>query len=191
MPTTEIHKAAVLLMSLPQAQAAAILAQLDPRQVAAVTAEIAKNRAISPEEQQSVILEFADVNPDALENFHQGAPFRFLRNVDSQTLLTFLIDEHPQTVALVLSHLPQSYAAEIIVGLRAEQQLEIVRRIAAMRPTSPEIIREVADALERRMSHAIAQRFETSGGVPRVAEILGAADRATEHRVLKKKRRRI
>jgi flagellar motor switch protein FliG len=210
--TTEIHKAAVLLMSLPQEQAATILAQLDPRQIEAVTTEIARCHSITPEEQRSVILEFADVNPDMLTGGKGGLdvaktlvkealgkspdtlahlrrrvevlPFRFAQNVDSRTLLAFLFDEHPQTIALVLSHLPHSYSAEIIAGLPAEQQLAVVRRIAAMGPTHPDIIQEVAQALERRMARVIARPLATSGGVPRVAEILNAGGRAAGYSVL-------
>jgi flagellar motor switch protein FliG len=212
VPTTELHNAAVLLMSLPQEQAATILAQLDPRQIEAVTTEIARCHSITREEQRSVILEFADVNPDTLGGGQGGLdvaktlveetlgkspdtldhirrrvealPFRFAQNVDSRTLSAFLFDEHPQTIALVLSCLPHANAAEIIAGLPAEQQQEVVRRIAAMGPTHPEIVQEVADVLERRMSRVIARQLSTTGGVPRVAEILNAGSRAAGYGVL-------
>jgi flagellar motor switch protein FliG len=62
----EIRKAAILLMSLPEAQAAQLLAQLEPKQVEAVSIEIAKMGSVSGEEQQAVMEEFANANPTAL-----------------------------------------------------------------------------------------------------------------------------
>ncbi len=96
-------------------------------------------------------------------------PFGFLQKVDSQNLLTFIIDEHPQTIALIISHLPASQAADIISGLPSDRQLAVVRRIATMGQTSPEIIHEVEKGLEHRMSSVMSQQFENAGGVESVA----------------------
>jgi flagellar motor switch protein FliG len=107
-----------------------------------------------------------------------------LQHVDSQNLLTFIIDEHPQTIALVLSHLPPQYGAEIIAGLPADRQLAVIRRVATMGQTNPEIIQEVERGLESRMSSVMSQQFEKAGGVQSVAEILNVTDRATERGLL-------
>jgi flagellar motor switch protein FliG len=98
--------------------------------------------------------------------------------------MTFIIDEHPQTIALVLSHLPPAYGAEIIKGLPAERQLAVIRRIAHMGQTNPEVIHEVERGLETRMSSLMNQSFEKAGGVNSVAEILNVSDRATERVLL-------
>jgi flagellar motor switch protein FliG len=111
-------------------------------------------------------------------------PFAFLRNVDRQNILTYIADEHPQTIALVMSHLPPSFGAEILTGLADEKRLTVVRRIAAMGQTSPEIIRQVEQALEGRMSNVMSQSFEHAGGVEAVAEMLNVADRGTERALL-------
>ena len=111
-------------------------------------------------------------------------PFGFLRNVDSQNLLTYIIDEHPQTIALIMSHLPPSFGAEILAGLPEARRLSVVRRIATMGQTNPEIIREVEKGLERRMSSVMSQSFENAGGVEAVAEMLNVSDRATERALL-------
>jgi flagellar motor switch protein FliG len=213
MPPSERHKAAVLLMSLPQEQAAQLLAKLSPKEVEAVSIEIAKLGAISGEEQESAILDFANANPNALtgsmgglemakslveralgksatatlDNVRQSIeslPFGFLQKVDSQNLLTFVIDEHPQTIALILCHVPPSQAADIIAGLPAERQLSVVRRIATMGQTSPEMIEEVEDGLEHRMSSVMSQQFKNAGGVQAVAEILNVTDRSTERSLM-------
>lgn len=213
MPQPEVRRAAVLLTSLPEEDAAQLLAKLTPKQVELVTIEIAKLGSISGDEQESAIKQFAESTPGSfaggaggldlaktlveralgknasgtLENVKQqiqAVPFGFLQRVDSQHLLTFIIDEHPQTIALILSHLPPTKAAEVIGGLPSERQLAVVRRIAHMNQTNPEIIGEVERGLEHRMSSVMSQQFEAAGGVESVAEILNVTDRATERGLL-------
>lgn len=213
MATSDLRKAAILLMSLPDGQAAQLLAKLEPKQVEQVSIEIAKMSGVTGEEQESVIQDFASSNPTALsgraggldvaknlvqqalgkgagatlDNVRQSIealPFGFLQKVDSQNLLTFIIDEHPQTIALILSHVPPSQAADIISGLPAERQLSVIRRVATMGQTSPEIIDEVEKGLEHRMASVMSQQFENAGGVSSVAEMLNVIDRATERSLL-------
>jgi len=200
-------------MSLPQEQAAQLLGKLTPKQVEAVSIEIARLGNVHPEEQEQAILDFAHASPNALtggqggldvarslveqalgkaagatlDNVRQSIealPFGFLQKVDSQNLLTFIIDEHPQTIAVILSHVPPSQAADIISGLPAERQLSVVRRIATMGQTSPEMIQEVERGLENRMASVMSQRFEKAGRVEDVAEILNVTDRSTERSIL-------
>lgn len=213
MPGNDMRKAAVLLMSLPEEEAAKLLGKLTPKQVELVTIEIAKIGAVTGEEQEAAIKEFADINPNSvsggmggfdlaknlveralgknatgtMENVRQqieAMPFGFLQKVDSQHLLTFIMDEHPQTIALILSHLPPAKGAEIISGLPSDRQLAVIRRVAHMGQTNPEIIHEVEKGLEIRMSSVMSQQFETAGGVESVAEILNVTDRATERGLL-------
>lgn len=211
--TADLRKAAILLMSLPEATAAQLMSKLEPKQVEVVSIEIAKMGIISGEEQQTAIEEFANANPTqltgrsgglevakslveqalgkaagvTLENVRQSIeamPFGFLQKVDSQNLLTFIIDEHPQTIAVILCHLPPAQAAEIMRGLPPERQTSVIRRIAIMGQTSPEIIDEVERGLQNRMSSVMSQQFENAGGVEAVAEILNVIDRATERSLL-------
>jgi flagellar motor switch protein FliG len=193
--------------------AATVLGQLNRQQVEAVSIEIAHLRHLSGEEQETIIHEFADANPnslggeaggldlaktlvekalgknatDTLDNVQQSIealPFGFLKKVDPQNLLTFIIDEHPQTIALILSHLPPSYGAEIVAGLPPEQQVSVVRRVANMGQTNPEVIQEVEEGLGNRMSSVMSHSFQRAGGVANVAEILNVTDRATERTLL-------
>jgi flagellar motor switch protein FliG len=122
-----------------------------------------------------------------MENVQQtveGLPFGFLKRVDPQNLLTFINDEHPQTIALILSHVPAAYGAQIIAGLSAERQLQVIRRIAHMGQTSPEILEHVEEGLESRMAALVNQSYAYAGGVPNVAEILNVSDRTTERTLL-------
>lgn len=213
MALSDLRKAAILLMSLPDDQAAALLSKLAPKQVEAVSIEIAKTTGVTGEEQEQVIQEFAHANPNALtaragglevakqlveralgkgagatlENVRQSIealPFGFLQKVDSQNLLTFIIDEHPQTIALILSHLTPQQAADVMRGIPPERQISVIRRVATMGQTSPEIIKEVERGLEHRMSSIMSQQFENAGGVATVAEILNVIDRATGRSLL-------
>jgi flagellar motor switch protein FliG len=180
----DIHAAAVLLMTLPEDTAGELMSKLDPKQVEQVSIEIAKTRMYSADEQEQAIRNFTEANPSmggrggglelaksliqkalgtnaaaAFSNIRQSieaVPFGFLRNVDSQNLLTYITDEHPQTIALILSHLPANIGAEILAGL-------------------PE---------SRRMSSVMSQSFENAGGVEAVAEMLNVSDRATERALL-------
>lgn len=209
---SNLHKAAVLLMSLPEDQAGAMMTQFDKREVQEVSIEIARMRRVSSEEQSEVIREFAETNPasgggaggmdfakklvqqalgtdagDTIENIRQSIealPFGFLRNIDSQNILTYVSDEHPQTIALILSHLPPAFSSEILAGLPSERQLAVVRRMANMSQTNPEIIREVESGLEGRMSSVMSQSFQMAGGVESVAAMLNVTDRSTERSLL-------
>lgn len=211
MQPNQIRKAALLLMTLPEEDAAQLMAKLTPKQVEAVSIEIARVGQVSAEDQQSAILDFANANPsstgvgsldlarslvqramgdnakETLELVRQqieAAPFSFLQKVDSQNLLTFIIDEHPQTIALILSHIKPALAADIVSGLPPDRQLQVVRRVATMGQTNPDIIREVENGLETRMASIMSQQFEKAGGVASVAEILNVTDRATERSIL-------
>ncbi|HEX3599963.1 MAG TPA: flagellar motor switch protein FliG [Lacipirellulaceae bacterium] len=209
---SDIRNAAVLLMTLPEDAAGELMSKLDAKQVELVSIEIARSRSIGADEQERAIKEFAEANPAlggkggglelakiliqkalgtnaaaALSNIRQSieaVPFGFLRNVDSQNLLTYIIDEHPQTIALIMSHLPPSFSAEILAGLPETRRLSVVRRIATMGRTNPDIIREVEKGLERRMSSVMSQSFENAGGVQAVAEMLNVSDRATERSLM-------
>ncbi len=98
--------------------------------------------------------------------------------------MTFLQEEHPQTIALVLSHLPPGMATDIVAALPTERQVEVASRIANMDQTSPDVIKEVERGLEKRLAGLVSERFERVGGVEAVAEILNMAGRATEKAIL-------
>lgn len=210
---SDLHKAAILLTSLPEEEAASIMTRLDAKQVEQVSIEIARLKSVTADDQEQVILQFAESNPgsagtdpggmdrarslvqkalgknanDTIDNIRQSieaVPFAFLRQIDSQNVLTYIIDEHPQTIALILSHLPAGSSAAILAGLPPDRQLSVVQRIAEMGQTSPEIIDEVERGLERRMSSVMSQSFENAGGVGAVAEMLNVSDRATERSLL-------
>ncbi|MFO1066479.1 MAG: flagellar motor switch protein FliG [Pirellulales bacterium] len=208
-----VRKAAILLMSLEEDDAASLLAKLPRTYVERVSIAIAQMDTVSGKEQEAVITEFLHGRASALvphtggldrakslvkkalgkdaadmlnilQQALEAMPFGFLHKADPQNVLSFLIDEHPQTIAMVLSHVPPPLAAGILNGLPAPRQLQVIQRIAEMGQTSPEAIDEVEIALSTRMSMFNTQSFQKAGGVPAVAEVLNVSDRATERAIL-------
>lgn len=209
-----ITKAAVLLLALGQDDAAAVLKSMSQEMVEAVTRELASLGRIPPELSNAVVEEFyhltlasqyanegnldyarqilrnsldpkqADRVLQQIQTQVQKKPFSFLQRAESENLLTFIQDEHPQTIALILCHLPHHKAAEILVGLPMQKQIEVIKRIANMEQTNPDVIKEVERGLESRLASMLMQSMEKAGGVPTVAEILNLADRATEKTIM-------
>jgi flagellar motor switch protein FliG len=209
-----VRKSAILLLSLSEEQASEILKRLPPEAVEEVSREIAGIREIPVETRQEIFGEFynlalansylseggldyakalirkslsaadADRIIKQVTQQVQTTPFSFLQKAESENLLTFIQDEHPQTIALILAHLAPQKASEILVGLPSQKQIEVVKRVANMEQTNPEVIKEVERGLEHRLSDIVSQTFEKAGGVDTVAEILNLADRSTEKGIM-------
>lgn len=209
-----LTKAAVLLVSIGEDAAAALLQELSSPEVEEVTRELASLGRIPDDLQASIIEEFynltlasryasegsldyakillgrsleagmADRVLQQIQTQVQKTPFSFLQRAETENILTFIQDEHPQTIALIVCHLPHHKAAEILVGLPMQKQIEVIKRIANMEQTNPEVIREVEKGLESRLSNMLMQSMEKAGGVQTVAEVLNLADRATEKSIM-------
>ncbi|QDT39060.1 flagellar motor switch protein FliG [Stratiformator vulcanicus] len=210
----DIRKAAILLLSLEKPLAAEVLSQLPRHLVEGVTLEVAKLDDVTREQQESVLKEFGGLakerthierggiefaedlltqslgengGTEIIESVRQSinsVPFAFLQKAGIDNLLTFITEEHPQTIALILSHLPPSMAAEVLSGLSATKQIDVIRRVATMETTSPEVINDVESSLRTRMNSSFNQQAEKAGGVPMVAEILNVTDRMTNKGIL-------
>src|SRR5262245_12256184 len=211
---TGIRKAAVVLLSLEKALAAEAMQALRNEDAAALRVEIARLDDVTKEAQDAAIDGFynqgmarvhierggmedaQDLLAQSLGKGNAGAildsvkqslssvPFGFLHKSAPENLLTFVVEEHPQTIALILSHLPAGLAAQVLSGLPSTKQLEVVRRIATMEQTSPEVVHEVEKSLESRMTSTFNQQFEKAGGVSSVAQMLNVTDRMTNKSIL-------
>ncbi|MCC6660864.1 MAG: flagellar motor switch protein FliG [Phycisphaerales bacterium] len=209
-----VTKAAVLLLALGPEDASMLLKQLAPETVESVTREVAGLGRVPSQLSAAVVEEFyshtiatqyanegnleyakqilsqsldgqtADRVLQQIQTQVQKKPFSFLQRADGENLLTFIQDEHPQTIALILCHLPHHKSSEILVGLPMQKQIEVIKRVANMEQTNPDVIREVERGLESRLSNMLTQSMEKAGGVPTVAEILNLADRATEKTIM-------
>jgi flagellar motor switch protein FliG len=209
-----LTKSAILLLAIGQDNAGKVLKMLPTEAVEEVTRELAGLGRVPKTLQTAVVEEFYNLTiasqyagegnldyakqvlSQSLEGKQaervlaqiqtqvQKTPFSFLQRAESDNLLTFIQDEHPQTIALILCHLPHHKAAEILVGLPMQKQIEVIKRVANMEQTNPEVIREVERGLESRLANMLVQSMEKAGGVPTVSEILNLADRATEKAIL-------
>ena len=214
VPLKGLVKAAILLVTLDPDSSSAVMRELDSEMVEDVTRAIAQLDMVSAERRGRIVEEFYNLAlarqylkqggvayartllekalpPDKanqiltmIEHEVYKRPFAFLAKTDAENLLTFIQDEHPQTIALILSHIPASKAAEIMAGLPLEKQLEVVTRVAGMDNTNPEVIKEVERGLEMRLSGVVSRTLQKTGGVEVVAEMLNLADRSTEKGIL-------
>ncbi|MGX5657630.1 flagellar motor switch protein FliG [Geodermatophilus nigrescens] len=210
-----LRKAAVFLAQMSKEEAGLLLSKLRPREVEALTREIMKLGSVEPEDVDGVLGEFhqlmnaqrfvgrggvdfareilaAGLGEDKAEGIlarlnvvYTEVPFASLRNADVRQLVTFLKDEHPQVIALVLAHLSAAQSAEVLSGFSPEQQAEVAHRIATMDRTSPEMVRLVEEELGRRMGSLLAhQDMSTVGGVETLVEIINRSPRPTERSIL-------
>ncbi len=185
MANSNLHNAAVLLSSLPKTQAARLLGLLEPGQVAVVTAEMGRIEQIDAVEQENVARDFAKAGAACAANRRQAdvAPFQFLYDVPGDDLLELIGGERPQTMALVVSYLPPRQAADVLAELPADEQLEVFRRIAAMRQPSDEVIADVEQELRDRLCPSAAGPAGNRG-ILNLVKILHAMPPATERRLL-------
>ena len=114
----------------------------------------------------------------------QVRPFEFVRKADASQLLNFIQDEHPQTIALILSYLSPAQAAAVIGALPPEKQSDVAKRVATMDRTSPDVIKDVEDILERKLSSLVNQDYTIVGGVDAIVNILNTVDRSTEKHIM-------
>jgi flagellar motor switch protein FliG len=184
MAIATLHKAVVFLSSLPKPQVAALLAMLSREEAAAVSSEMAAIGQVGREEEEAVLREFAAAGAFRAENggAAEASPFAFLHGLDGHDLLTLIGDEHPQTIALVLSRLPARQAAELLAVLSPEQQASVISRIAATEQPGREVVHELAGAIRRRLSGPA--RAPIAKGLVKVAKMFGAMRPAAERKLL-------
>ncbi|MCI8896683.1 MAG: flagellar motor switch protein FliG [Lachnospiraceae bacterium] len=209
-----LQKAAILLIALGPERSANVFKHLKEDEIEELTLEIANTRNITPKVKDAVISEFyqvclaqqyiaegginyakevleksfgADRAMDVIGKLTaslQVKPFEFIRKTDASQLLNFIQDEHPQTIALILSYLSAAQSALILSALPPDRQADVAKRIAIMDRTSPEVIKEVEKVLESKLSSLVNQDYTIIGGVDAVVEILNTVDRGTEKHIM-------
>lgn len=207
------QKTAILLISLGSEISAQILKHLDEDEIEDVTLEIANMRRVNPEVKEAVLEEFYELclaqnylaiggidyakemlekalGPakasgiiDKLISSLQIRPFDFARKTEPSQLFNFIQNEHPQTIALIMSYLHPEQAGAILSALPAAQQVEVAKRIATMDRTSPEVLKEIETVLEKRLSSFVLQDYN-AGGVETAVAILNRVDRGTEKTII-------
>jgi flagellar motor switch protein FliG len=109
--------------------------------------------------------------------------FEFLRKADYKNLLTIIQNEHPQTIALILSYTRPDQAATVISELPPDKQVDVLQRIATMDRTSPEVIKIVEENLANKFSNIFDMDFTTFGGVDYAADVMNNMDRTAEKNI--------
>ncbi len=209
-----MRKSAILLVALEAGIASEIFSNLAEEDMELVSQEIAQLGIVKKQELLGVLEEFKDLvlvqrllreggydhaiqlisesvpkNKATklirlLEAQRQSVPFHFLEHAEADVLSTFLQEELPQTIALVLSYMEQGKAAEVLTNLTPERQCDIVKRIATLGHTSPEAIKRVEAGLQKYLASLAFEEMQEVGGVKTVSEILNVMDRATERQIL-------
>ncbi|MEL3971332.1 flagellar motor switch protein FliG [Rossellomorea oryzaecorticis] len=208
------QKAAILLISLGPDVSASVYKHLSEEEIEKLTLEISGVRKVETEAKEDILEEFHNIAIaqdyisqggigyaktvlekalgsdqaasiiNRLTSSLQVKPFDFARKADAAQILNFIQNEHPQTIALILSYLDPQQSGQILSELPQEVQADIARRIAIMDSTSPEVISEVEAILERKLSATVTQDYTQTGGVEAVVEVLNGVDRSTEKTIL-------
>lgn len=202
------------MISLGLDVSASVYKHLTDEEIERLTLEISNVRAVSPEKKDEIIQEFHETAIaqeyisqggihyakqvldkalgedkaasiiNRLTSSLKVRPFDFARKADPEQILNFIQHEHPQTIALILSYLDPVQSGQILSELNQDVQAEVARRIAVMDRTSPEIINEVEQILEQKLSSTFTQDYTQTGGIEAVVEVLNGVDRGTEKTIL-------
>jgi flagellar motor switch protein FliG len=204
------QKAAIMLMVLGPQSSGSVVRHLDEDQIEVLSLELARLDKVTPEQRESVIREFYEVaiaqdyiaeggveharkvleeafgNDRAEEVIKrvvaamQVVPFEFLKKADPAQVLSFIQDEHPQTIA----YMPINNAALILSKLASDLRADVAGRIAMMEQTPPEVIRRVEQVLEKKVSSLISQEMTQAGGPKALVDLLNRVDRSTERLIM-------
>ncbi len=208
------RKAAIILTVLGPSVAGSLLKSMNEEQAEKLSLEVARLEKITPQIRSQVVKEFHEMcraqdyiaegglekarkvleaayGPEVAQQIlaritsaMQVVPFEFLRKADPLQLLSFIRDEHPQTIALILAYMPTQGAAEILSRLPAELRGEVAERIASMDQTNPDVIRKVEAVLESKLSSVMNDQMTKAGGPKALVELLQSVDRTTERVIL-------
>lgn len=206
------QKAAAIMVSVGTDRAAGVLKHLEDEEVEQLAGEIAALGSVPGPQMRAILEEFrteaeahrqllhggeqhardmlrrlrgdeADEIVDRLLASSQAAPFHFVRMHDPDEVLQHLRDEHPQTVALVLAHLPARLGAQLLSGLDVDVQSDVANRLATLERADPEVVRHVERALRNRLGE-VRRRSGRRDGIQELADVLNQTDRATERKIL-------
>jgi flagellar motor switch protein FliG len=210
------QKAAILLITLGPELAGRIYAKLDDDEIDRLTLEIAGLSRVPTDARRAVLQEFHDLSvahglnlqgglgyaeslleaalgPEKaseimrrLTQSLQTKPFAFLRRAQPDQILGFIQNEHPQTIALILTYLTEDQAAAVLPGLPPDVQVDVISRMAQLDRASPEIVREIERVLERKLVNVVADDLLQTGGIESAAQILNRVGRQTERTILER-----
>jgi len=205
-----VEQAAILLMSLGEADAAEVLKHMGPKEVERVGVAMAQIKDVRKDEVTYVLDQFIEAVGG--ETGLGVGNDKYVRTVLTQALgedkASSLIDriliggnttgldtlkwmepravadviryEHPQIQAIVLSYLDPDQSAEILASFDEKVRLDVVMRIANLESVQPQALQELNDILEKQFSGGSATQTSRIGGIKRAADIMNLMDRSAE-----------
>ena len=207
---TQEQKAAAVIVSLGVDKASKLYKHLGQEDLERLTVEIARLGHIEAETTETVLDEFykecltqkvvtdggieyartvlekafgeetANTLLQKVSKSLKVMPFAFLSKTNSKNLFSILQHERPQTIALVLSYVEPTQAADVIVMLPDEMKLRVVTNIAKLDSASPEAIELVEAEMQKKFSTILTTDFTHVGGVDYIAEVMNNMDRSNE-----------
>ncbi len=210
------QKAALVIAQLDEEHAQRVLKSLTEIEVIDLIAEMASLPTLEPPVVRTVLSEFleqaavlfqvkqggvdvarklledrlgrarAEEIISELEMGGQVHPLAFLNKIDPLQVASFLADEHPQTIAVVLAHLSSDDAARVLAEMEEQLRVDVARRIATLGRIPPEAVSQVAEVLERKLANLIRSGVVTTeiGGISSIVSILNHSERSTEKQIL-------
>jgi len=206
-------KAAIFLMLMGEAYATKAFEKMTEREISDLAFEMSSIDHITPEIMKAVSLEFvekfegeskmiienesfirnvvkntlkdkqANAILDDLEKKKQDKPFIWSRNVNVATLAGYVVGEHPQTIAMILAHMPSEISSELMMAMPTELKGDIAMRIAKLGQISEDVVRDVDKALKLELSGAVGPGGK-AGGLQVLVDIINGVDKATEDAVM-------
>ncbi len=213
---SKAEKAAVLLMSLPPDVAANILKELTEEEIQKIFLTAARLKDITSSDIESAVQEFLDdysfvatqysnletlleqlqgiLPPDVYERIKSllgsagvAEGLEQLEKIDTRVLVGLIKNEHPQTIAVLLSQLTPRKASEILQWLPENLRFEVVKRIATLENVSPQFLRELIETVtEEIKALGIAGGIKKQEGVAIAAELMNMLDKETAETLLRK-----
>jgi flagellar motor switch protein FliG len=208
---TPAYKAAVIVAQLGTGAARPVFAQMPNEEIQAITGEVARLKEVDPTLALEIIREFItyaastrmagsgglDVARDLLDMIFDQAeademfekmvssiaepPFHFMRKMEHSQILSFIKEEHPQIIAVILAYLPSDLASSVLCSLQDETQGEVAGRIGLMGRVNPDSVRLVETILKRKMSNVLVTTESSYiGGIEPLIGIIQRTDRQTE-----------
>ncbi len=209
-PLSDSEKAAVLFLHLEESEASQVFRKLSRREMRLLSAATKNVSHLAPDEVDLVLQDFLDqiegtsmalkggaafvnsmaqrsLGPDKAKEFlgDGGGLADTLADIDSRTIANLIRKEHPQTVALILAHLPAIRAAEVLGALPESVQGDALLRLANIDQVSPDVIKLIEEAILSDLRVGGEGVTRKVGGVSMVADVINSMDKSREQAIMR------
>lgn len=207
------QKTAIFLLSMGEEYSKKVFERMNENEISDVAVEMSRIDHITPEMLKAVSASFVDLFEgetklivegenflkkiisttmdeekanavfEDLEKRKQDLPFVWSKNINLGTLASYIEGEHPQTIAMILAHMPSEVASEILMFVPDEMKGDIALRVAKLGQISEDVVRDVDKALKHELSDAVGPGGK-AGGLQVLVDIINGVDKSTEESVM-------